>query len=423
MYGKLILCILFMAGAVSSLPAQGVAVLKSQKKVMQSVGSVGKISKQIAAKLNVRVPNVQVGREALLLTPSHVGVGDYSTKVKRYKKAQALFRVSSPLRWLETKHWTETPFPGYIAAYKPALFSPGKQAQVLNEAFGADAAFKADFVSSFDDVRFQSVHPVTDGVPALEALQTAAGLAALKKSGFLTIAVKGNAFRPKDVLIWNADAGTWISLNASKAAVIRGKYENLKQQFKDENAYWAWQLENQGVVIRPNQYEDPTFIRVSTDGINWHQFGLDTRLGADLWDAWNDGLYISYDRHTHAALFSTVKEAPAFSSVELVQNWRRAHEAGVEMTESAEGLPVFVLSADVYPNLWMYNRDGSLKSEPGARLTVGEYFYMDPLVFMEELLEISRAELASDPSVKLVFLAEKARMGEFGEVRECVIRL
>lgn len=97
----------------------------------------------------------------------------------------------------------------------------------------------------------------------------------------------------------------------------------MQQEFKDQNAYWAWQLGQQGVIIRPNSYDYPTSIRISSDGVNWQEVRLNTQLGDALWMAWNEGFYISYDRHAHTARFAASKEAPQFSTVEEVLAWRK----------------------------------------------------------------------------------------------------
>lgn len=417
MYGKLLLLILF--GISVSAGAQGVSMTG---KVTRSVvkASCAATEKALFAS-RVRVPNLQLGREALRLHVSGVGVGDYAKKANRFSVASSLIPAASLLNKLQARNWVVKPLPGYVFSVKElSSFNPAKQAALLDKVYSSDAKYRGLFVPTFEELRALSYRPVEDGVDAASALQSARTQAAEGKTGFLALVLAGNAFRPKDVLVWDSAEKNWLSWNYSKAAVLRKEHETLRAEFLDQNAYWSWQLDTQGVVVRPDSYDEPASIRVSVDGINWQELKLDSPTGAAIWEAWGQKLYISYDRHTHKARFALHKDAPLFSSPESVFLWKEAADMGVRMTESAAGEPVLILDGMLYPNLYSYGADGKGQLQPGVRLKVNEFSRMEPLYFMGELQRISLEELHSDPSVKVVFLEEKAYSGEFNDVRECV---
>lgn len=334
MYRKFLLFILL--GVCVSANAQKLSVIK------QAGGSMAKLPEMVLSRQwalsQVRIPSVQLGREALRLHVSSVGVDNYAQKARRFAWASSLALPDGLINRLSGAHWIVPPFPGYVVSLKDLSgFSPTQQALVLNSAYGVGTKYCGVFVSTFEEVRALSFRPVKDGKEALRALQSARRQAAEKKKGFLAVAIEGNANRPKDILIWTPTQNSWLSWNYSKAVVLRKEHEVFRLQFKDQHAYWAWQLENQGIVVRPNSYDEPSSVRVSQDGINWQEFGLDTRLGAALWNAWKDGLYISYNRHSRTASFALDKDAPFFSSPELVKLWKESLAAGIMMQETAEG--------------------------------------------------------------------------------------
>lgn len=417
MYGKLLLLILF--GISVSAGAQGVPM--AGKVTRSVVKASGAATEKALLATRVRVPNLQLGREALRLHVSSVGVGDYAKKANRFSVASSLIPSASLLNKLQARNWVVKPLPGYISSDKElSSFSPAKQAELLNKVYGFDAKYQGVFASTFEDLRALSYRPVEGGVDALSALQSARIQAADGKTGFLALAIKGNSFRPKDILVWDIAEKRWLSWNYSKAAVLRKEHEALRAEFIDQNAYWAWQMDNQGVVVRPDSYDEPTSIRVSVDGVNWQEFKLDTLTGSAIWEAWCQKLYISYDRHTHKARFALHKDAPLFSAPESVFLWKDAADMGVRMTESVAGEPVLILDGMLYPNLYSYGADGKVQAFPGVLFKVSEFFRMDPLSFVRELQKISREVLQANPSAKLVFLEKKALSGEFTDVRECV---
>ncbi|MDD7579119.1 MAG: hypothetical protein PUK24_06215 [Elusimicrobia bacterium] len=417
MYGKLLLLILFGIGV--SAGAQGGSM--TGKVTRSVVKASGVATERTLLATRVRVPNLQLGREALRLHVSNVGVGDYAKKANRFSLASSLVPSTSFLDKLQAHHWVVKPLPGYICSVKElSSFSPAKQAELLNKVYGFDTKYRGVFASTFEDLRALAYRPVEGGVDALSALQSVRIQATEGKTGFLALAIEGNSYRPKDILVWDIAEKRWLSWNYSKSAVLRKEHEALRAEFMDQNAYWAWQLDTQGVVVRPDSYDEPTSIRISVDGVNWQEFKLDTLTGLSIWEAWIQKLYISYDRHTHKARFALHKDAPLFSSPESVFLWQDAADMGVRMTESAVGEPILILDGLLHPNLYSYGADGKVQSVPGVRLKVNEFFRMDPLSFMRELQKISREALQANPSAKLVFLEKKARSGEFTDVRECV---
>lgn len=321
MYGKLLLFI-FLGTAVCA--------------GAQPPSLAGKVTRQVAAATlknnalsKVRFANLQVGKEALRLHVSSVGAGNYCPKVRRFELASSFIPAGKVLKRLENYNWLIPPMTGYISSAKAlSSFSPVKEASLLDAAFGPQPQYQGIFVSTFEELRSLSFQPVANAAGALAALQAAHSLAAVNPAGFLAVLVKGNAYRPKDLLLWDPVEAHWISWNYSKSAVLRQNREEMGQSFKDQNVYWSWQLAKQGVIIRPDSYDYPVSVRISPDGINWQEVKLNTPLGDSLWQAWNEGFYISYDRHTHTALFAYDKEAPLFSSVEEVFAWMK--RAGAE---------------------------------------------------------------------------------------------
>ncbi len=311
MYGKLLLFILLGVCACADA---------------QELSMTGKVTKQIfkqKAALHVQVPNLQLGKEALRLHFSSVGMGDYASSARRYEQ---VFRARSSGQLLESLKVSSlgiAPLPGYIyEAHSLASFDPAKEAVILDGVYGPKTQYKGVFVSTFEELRALSYRPVQAGTDALSSLNEAKQASAKLKFGFLALVIKGNAYRPKDVLIWNPGENSWISWNYSKASALRLHRETMQKEFKDQNAYWSRQLEKQGVVIRPDVYDTPSSIRISADGVNWQEYGLDSELGAELWQAWNEGFYISYDRHAHKARFALTKQDPLFSTLEDVFLWQ-----------------------------------------------------------------------------------------------------
>lgn len=392
----------------------------------------GGLRKNVIAPVNVSrasalsrvgIASAELGREAFRLHPSAIGTKDYSLRAARFNTVNKLIPSQTVLAKLVQKHWIAEPVDGYIVSPSQLkdLDMPA-EAESFKIVYGKDKKFKGMFVSSFEDVRLLLYMPVQDGTDALSALNAAYREAVVKHSGFFVVSIGGNAYRPKDVLVWNAAGKYWISMNKSKAAVLRNDRLQMRDFFNELHSFWKVALETRGAIVRPDNYEYPSLVRVSTDGLNWHQFDINTSAGADLWDAWKEAFYIVYDRHLHSARFAAAKGEPLFSSPRRVRQWNISRQAGIEMTETLDGRAVFKLDAESCPNLWMRRADGSLEAIPGIALTENEAFSFNVIRFMKEVQEISARELAKNPSVKLIFLKEKAQSGVFS-ARECVERV
>ena len=379
------------------------------KKIARSVTKASELPVRRVLPQRGLLSNPQLGLEALCLGVSCIGMDDYAKKARRFSVASSWVQSPALLNKLQARQWVVKPFPGYIFSVKEiSSFNVAEQAELLNKIYGAEAKYQGVFVPTFEELRSLSFRPVEDGVDAASALLSAKIQAANGKTGFLALSVKGNSYRPKDVLVWDAAQQNWLSWNQSKAAVLRKEHEALRMKFKDENAYWAWQLENQGIIVRPDSYNEPTSIRVSVDGVNWQQLELNSPTAEELWDAWSQNMYISYDRHAHTARFAVDKDAPLFSSPEVALLWKDATNIGVRMTESSKGEPVLSLDDMMCPNLYSYGADGQLNTVPGVELKVNEFLWKDPIRFMEDLQKIALEELKAHPSAKLIFLGRKS---------------
>lgn len=391
----------------------------------------GGLRKNVIAPVNVSrasalsrvgIASAELGREAFLLHPSSIGTAAYSLRAARFHTAARWIPSQALLHRLEKSRLFTAPVQGYIVS--PSQL---KDLDMLAEAesfkivYGKDKKFKGMFVSSFEELRRLLYTPVPDGTDALAALNAAYREAVSKRSGFFVVSIEGNAYRPKDVLVWNAVGKYWISMNKSKAAVLQNDRLQMLDSFNELHSFWKVALETRGAVVRPDNYEYPSLVRISADGLNWHQFDLNTPSGADLWDAWKESFYIAYDRHLHVVRFAAAKGEPLFSSPRRVRQWKEASLAGIEMTETLDGSAVFKLDAEACPNLWVRRADGSLEAIPGISLTENEALSFNVIRFMKEVQEISARELAKNPSVKLIFLREKAQSGVFS-ARECVER-
>lgn len=425
MLKKSLLGILLGVLASPMLWAQGGGV---PKKVLQEILSDKVTAKAVrsvreaanaAAFGSVGVPSISLGLEALRVHPSAVGMGDYPRQAARFNTLSAIVPSKSLLSVLQDHHFITKPVQGYItSATQLKGFSVTKEAEKLRLVYGKDTKMSGRFLSTFEELRSLSFVAVKDSRDIFSALAAAFLQSVEKQTGFLTLAVEGSALRPKDVLVWNPQTQNWISLNKSKAAVLKTDYRHMKDAFKEENVYWAMLMEEQGVVVRPDNYDNPSSVFISTDGLNWQRFGLDSPAGAELWKAWNESLYIAYDRHARRARFGLSKESPLFSSVDNVYMWVSAQQAGIEMSESFDGRAVLKLSAQDAPNVWMFREDGALEDIPGAFLTVGQDFPVNPVEFMGQLRAMSAG--LKHPADKLIFLQKKAESGKFDSVRDCV---
>ncbi len=423
MYGKLFLLLLLGMCGASSLRAQGnvmKSLFKTSSAVEASARQAGKqvarmASKHSAAKLAV-VPSLAVGAEALRVQVSPVGLGKYRQNVRNYNLVSKVVPVQVP-----ENRWLQKPLDGYISSFKTIHFDAAEQESKLLAIYGKDKHFQGVFVGFFEDLRQHSYGPVKKPETLASALKTALEQGEKKRAGFLALLVDGNAFRPKDILIWNNTSNTWISYNKSKAEVLRHNYKERLARVEEENKYWAGLLQEQGLVVRPDNYDSPKSIRVSQDMVTWQELPLDSQAGQEIWDAWNEGLYITYERHSHTARFAENKDAlVSYSSLEHLFYARAAVDAGFVMQEKPSGEIVFAMDGKNFPNLFVYGNDGKLEAVKYEPFTVGASFPEHPVSFLKDLREISQTVYASDSARRIIFLKDVAEKGAFYDAEDCV---
>lgn len=424
MFEKLLLCLL--VGIISvSAHAQG-KLVKDMVKVSKETSVVSKqAAKKVAdiAASTIISASSMVGREALLLHPSVVGTKPYLIKTQRFEAVDRFLSKKIVARF-EDFDWLVRPMDGFFVKFQPGQINVEREVLRLGQEYGTSRKFKGYFLADFMRVKALTSREVTDGTDLSAALKTAVEQAQAQRSGFLALAIEGNANRPKDVLLYDANTKNWISLNQSKAAYIRSvKLQELRKLFRDNNRYWGDLLERQGVVIRPDNYDVPNRLSVSLDGVNWQEMDAGSQLGEDLWNAWNEGFFIQYDRHSRKARFALSQDEVFFSSFENAVVYRDAKAAGMSVIESKDGNVVFLLTNTQFPNMFTRLKNDKLLSLSKVELKTGEDAVMSPVEFMKELREISLAALEKDPSRRLIFLPEAAVKGDFFDVEDCVLYL
>lgn len=413
MYGKFILCLLVGVLTVSS---------QARGNVLRGIGKQGKAAVSADRSLKKVVSSSRIAREGLRLHPSSVGIGNYAQKVRRFQTLDKL-RLTPIVERIGAARWVRPPLDGFTVGFTANKMDVAREAAHLEQLFGKSAKFKGVFCATFEEVRALSFQAVQDGTDAAAALENAAAEGGRLRDGFLTVAIAGNSFRPKDVLIYSPQSKSWISLNQSKARYLAQDLLALRQSFRSENKYWAECLDRQGVVIRPDNYAVPHIVRVSLDGVTWQEFDISSQTGSDLWKAWNEGFYIAYDRHSHTARFALSKESAGFSSFDNLIAARAAKEANITVLEDMNGNLVYLFNGADYPNMSVRLESGELASMSMARLTAGKDFPMPPVEFIKQLQELSLSLLTKDPSRRMIFLEDTASKGDFYDVEDCVLYL
>lgn len=168
--------------------------------------------------------------------------------------------------------------------------------------FGGETVYKGFFITQYHNLRKLSHYKVEDTHDIYIAIDQAYEQETDNKTGFLVIAVEGNRFRPKDILIWDCHTEKWISYNRSKGDFLRRHKAEMVEKFLSDNQYWAMLIDKTGVVIRPDNYEYPKYLTITTDGVNWQLYNTPGEVN-ELWDAWNAGIQISYNPHLHSVKF------------------------------------------------------------------------------------------------------------------------
>lgn len=422
MYGKLFLCLAVFG--LSAQCAQGGGPLKPLATGAKAEKMALNAGRNLSAKLsrfrrNIVYPNKFLGTEALRLQPSFVGVGDYTQRARRFNMLNQVIPAEKLEKFLPKSGNVIKPLDGYIFSFKKVDVSVIRnQQRFFARIYGDTKRFQGVFVKTFEELRQFSYMGVKKPEELSAALENAIKQGQSKETGFLALLVEGNAYRPKDILIWDEAAQKWISYNQSKAEVLRYNIDTMRAKFAEDNQYWASLIQERGVLIRPDNYEDPSSVRVSLDGLNWQEFSIFDQTGADLWDAWNENLYISYDRHQHKAWFSETKDAKKFASLLDLNMFRRTKAAGFSIKKCNSGEMEIDMDAHDFPNLFIRSEGGELS--PVKSLTVDVSFPEEPVTFLNELKELVNSVYSKDPARRMIFLKDVAEKGEFYDASDCV---
>lgn len=218
-----------------------------------------------------------IGRESFKLNPSPIGTDDYAKRARRYVE---LAKISPEFLFNTFSKRLTKPFDCYITNFvRIDIHKLSESVPTLIKEFGTRRLYSAAFLKTFDNVRRLSYNRVMNACRVRETLEQTIAQGLCIRSGFLAISVEGNQYRPKDILLWNHLEGKWTSFNRSRTEILSVHKKEMLQNFVEVNDYWAHCLETIGAVVRPNQYEDANFIRVTSDGLIWYEYTLTETIG------------------------------------------------------------------------------------------------------------------------------------------------
>lgn len=315
------------------------------------------------------------------------------------------------------------PFDGYIVDFRKIDTESIKASiPILEKVFGRNRKYEGRFVLSLNEVIASSYVAVKDGTYIIStALECAFDEGDDKQSGFFVLIADGNQYRPKDILIWDASVSRWISFNHSKAKILRYNKDRMVSDFLRNNDYWAYLYNKQGVVVRPNNYEAPGSINLTTDCANWYKFPLDSDrdIGFDIWGAWNRGLRIVYDRHAHIARFYSEKLSTWFQRFSNLVYAEKIAGMGYSFAELPSYEFVIYVNKDDFPNLYIQDNKGCDKRFECMK--INDYFRGDVREFLSQLKQIVQEYHAANAEKRLLFLQSEVLGGTFYDARDCLM--
>lgn len=231
--------------------------------------------------------------------------------------------------------------------------------------FGNAGGYSGWFVFHFEEVAFLASSPRYAGEKTAEAaLQDALKQAQTFKKGFLTLVVKGNDRRPKDVLIMDLSGDRWISFNQTKAGAVAQQYKRSLQEWRTLNPQAYARLEKQGVLLRPlgnNKYaltrngitdllvldylhtakwawENGLFIKVQGRTAHGPEVSYIDGINHFSWDLYRPRLNTSkeplsinnvFDGQAYEISYAASKDAPLFKHASDALLWKKMEEAGL----------------------------------------------------------------------------------------------
>lgn len=211
---------------------------------------------------------------------------------------------------------------------------------------------------------------------------------------YLYLAVFGkNESRLKDILIFDLDNNRWISLNKSKGKALAKYRSELLGEVPSQPEDILEELERQGIAFGDYvPYAEEThgpFITFTLDGVVWRNM-RDTEQGGlaqDMWNAYLDGFYIQYLPHEHKARYALSKDEPLLDSVEEVELYSQAKEAGLEV-EVVDYHPI--LKFGNVPNLFIHTEEGNIPAA-GQPVTDDTFSHADALVLAQDVIAFANA--------------------------------
>ncbi|MBR4682785.1 MAG: hypothetical protein IKP06_05740 [Elusimicrobiaceae bacterium] len=215
-----------------------------------------------------------------------------------------------------SKKIEQVSLPGYFYNFPQQLKEYADQAQVpveywdvwLSDAFNPNKSFRGYFVPNFETVVELLDVPVVDGGTAQDAVFEAfAASHHGDGKGFFVLAQQKNALYPKDVFVLDLRQGGWISLQESRGTALATKYNGLRRLLREMDLTQEQILARRGVLVRVDDPANPKELEVTTDGIRWDRYSMESQTAQRLWAGWKANVYISYKEHTGRVLYG--KEA------------------------------------------------------------------------------------------------------------------
>lgn len=376
----------FELGSVSGTSRQFIKGISPQKMRSLSFEQGLRISGQ-----RFIVPSVSVGKETLRpLENSAIGG----------KMQQRYFRVKQNTQWLGenisgkiarrlsglSDQEIVTSFPSFIINFSKEwrAFSQNNRnpyeriAVVLEAAYPQGTKAEGHYVSSFNEVHQLSLTKVEHPVELKQAVVAAVDEGLKKQNGFLILRIEGNERRPKDTLLLDLTeqklglSFRWISLNRSKALAWNQRLKLLQKSELDpvDSKLVDNRVSTQGIILLPHVEENE--VLVSADGKDWQFYAVgtgddkdsSTRVGAEIWKAWNKGYYIILpEKQGGVVSFAQSLGKPAFTSVEALESYiaQQAQTPVSSGTQPGKTVPYFNSLADL--SVWKYAEFVGIETE------------------------------------------------------------
>ena len=250
----------------------------------------------------------------------------------------------------------------------------------LQERFGQNK-FAGYFAEDLSTVDALSGVAVEDTFSAEEALQRALLESQSYRQGYLLVAVQGNKYRAKDILVMDLANHRWISLNKSKGQALASYYTALIQSPEVSN----FSIDNrQGLFAE--MPEETGIVNFTTDGLDWHHAHPKSSLGQALLNNVED-YYLSYFPHEHKVRYAMDKNAPLLDSTDEVDLYRDGSAAGLDV-EVIDYHPVLLFKQEFVPNILL---EVNGKWVPAGGEIVGENIpsTASDLAFARDVMKLS----------------------------------